>query len=161
MKKLLLIVVLIFGYLFTFSQEIKKISITELESYISDSNKPLIINFWATFCVPCVKEIPYFQSIIKDEYPGKVELLLVSLDLPSSYPSNISSFAKKKKFYSPIVWLNETNADIFCPRIDTAWSGSIPASLFVNNSINYRKFYEKDISPEQFKKELKQLVKEN
>ena len=100
MKKLLLIVVLIFGYLFTFSQEIKKISITELESYISNSNKPLIINFWATFCVPCVKEIPYFQSIIKDEYPGKVELLLVSLDLPSSYPSNISSFAKKKKFYS-------------------------------------------------------------
>jgi len=161
MKKLLLIVVLIFGYLFTFSQEIKKISITELESYISNSNKPLIINFWATFCVPCVKEIPYFQSIIKDEYPGKVELLLVSLDLPSSYPSNISSFAKKKKFYSPIAWLNESNADIFCPRIDTAWSGSIPASLFVNNSINYRKFYEKDISPEQFKKELKQLVKEN
>jgi len=160
MKKLLLVLVFVLGCQCSFSQEIKKISITELESYINNSNKPLVVNFWATFCVPCIKEIPYFQSIIKNEYPAKIELLLVSLDLPSSYPDDISSFAKKRKFYSTIAWLNETNADIFCPRIDTAWSGSIPASLFVNNSSGYRKFYEKDISPEQLKKELKQLVGE-
>ena len=160
MKNLLLVVLLVTVYQYSFSQEIKKISITELENYIRKSNKPLVVNFWVTLCIPCIKEIPYFQSIIKSDYPTKVELLLVSLDLPSSFPDDISSFAKKRKFYSAIVWLNETNADLFCPRIDSAWSGSIPASLFVNNNAGYRKFYEKDISPEQLKKELKQLVGE-
>ena len=158
MKKLLLAILLAFVYINSFSQEIKKISITELDAYIKKSDKPLVINFWATFCVSCVKEIPYFQSIIKEKYQGKIELLLVSLDLPSSYPAKISSFAKQRNFYSGIAWLNETNADIFCPKIDSAWSGVIPSSLFVNNNSNYRKFYEGDLSAEQFKQELEQLV---
>ena len=158
MKKLFLVVAFVTAYLFSFSQEIKKLSIADLESYINNSNKPLVINFWATFCIPCIKEIPYFQSIIKDDYSGKVDLMLVSLDLPSAYPHDIISFAKKRKFYAPIVWLNETNADLFCPRIDSSWSGAIPASLFVNGKSGYRRFYEKDISPEQLKKELKQLT---
>src|SRR6187402_222926 len=158
MKILILSVLLALGCIISFSQEVKKISITELEAYIRKSDKPLVVNFWATFCVPCVKEIPYFQSIIKEKYQGKIELLLVSLDLPSSYPAKINSFAKEKKFYSPMAWLNETNADIFCPKIDSAWSGAIPASLFINNNSNYRKFYEKDLSPEQLKQVLEQLV---
>ena len=158
MKFLILSVLLALGYINSFSQDVKKISITELEAYIRKSDKPLVVNFWATFCVPCVREIPYFQSIIKEKYQGKIELLLVSLDLPSSYPAKISSFAKDRRFYSSLAWLNETNADIFCPKIDSAWSGAIPASLFVNNNSNYRKFYEKDLTPEQLKQELEQLV---
>ena len=132
--------------------------ITDLETYIGKSEKPLVVTFWATFCKPCVDEIPYFQNTIREKYNGEVELVLVSLDLPDYYPAKISSFATKSNFSVPIVWLNETNADYFCPRIDLKWSGSIPATLMVNNKKNYRKFYEQQLTPLQLERELKGLT---
>ena len=139
----------------TYSQEIKKIKITELENYIRQSDHPLIVNFWATFCVPCVKEIPAFQSAV--EKNSGVELLLVSLDLPGYYPEKISSFAKEKKFTAAISWLNETNADYFCPKIDRKWSGAIPSSLFVNNKTKYHRFFEKEMTGEEVEKYIREM----
>jgi hypothetical protein len=80
-----------------------------------------------------------------------VELLLVSLDLPDYYPAKIESFATKQKFTAPIMWLNENNADVFCPVIDKKWSGAIPASLFVNNATGYRKFIEAQVTEPKLK----------
>lgn len=138
-----------------FSQEIKKIKITELENYIRQSDHPLIVNFWATFCVPCVKEIPAFQAAVAKN--NGIELLLVSLDLPGYYPEKISSFAKEKKFTAAISWLNETNADYFCPKIDRKWSGAIPSSLFVNNKTKYRRFFEREMTGEEVEKYIKEM----
>jgi thiol-disulfide isomerase/thioredoxin len=138
---------------FCFSQEIKKIKITDLEKTIKESKTPLIVNFWATFCVPCIEEIPYFQKIVKSHAKDNVKLLLVSLDLKEDY-AKISTVAAKRKFTASIVWLNETNADYFCPRIDSAWSGAIPASLFINNKTGYRKFYEEQIKEDKLEKEI-------
>jgi hypothetical protein len=105
-----------------------------------------------------VEEIPYFISTIKEKYSGDVELLLVSLDIKSYYPKRIESFAAKKNFDVPIVWLNEPNADVFCPLIDAKWSGAIPSTLMINNKKQYRKFYEVGMSPLQFERNLKELV---
>jgi hypothetical protein len=84
--------------------------------------------------------------------------LLVSLDLPSYYPAKVTSFAKKHNFNTNIVWLSETNADYFCPKIDKSWSGSIPATLILNPSTGYRKFFEEEISAETFEAELKKAI---
>lgn len=141
------------------AQQVNRLNITELQAYIQKSDKPIVINFWATFCKPCVEEIPYFQTTIHDQYKGGVELLLVSLDVPDFYPLKISSFAAEKKILAPIAWLNETDADYFCPKIDIKWSGAIPCTLMVNNKKNYRKFFEDQLSSEQLEKELKALVR--
>ena len=142
----------------TVAQKVHQLKISELQAYIQKSEKPIVINFWATFCMPCVEEIPYFQATIRDQYKGEVELLLVSLDVPDYFPSKISSFAAQKKILAPIAWLNETDADYFCPKIDTNWSGAIPCTLMVNNKKHYRKFYEDQLSSDQFGKGLKALV---
>jgi thiol-disulfide isomerase/thioredoxin len=115
----------------------------------------MIITFWATYCVPCLKEIPYFQDQAKSK---KVELLLVSVDLQEAYPKQISSIAKKLKFTAPIKWLDETDADYFCPRVDSSWSGGLPSTLFINNSTGYRKFIEDEISKDEFEKQLQALL---
>lgn len=136
--------------------------ITDVEKYIqSDSNNVLVINFWATFCKPCVAEIPSFIKITNKYKSSNVKLLLISLDLPSYYPAKIATFAKQKHFNTNIAWLNETNADYFCPKIDEKWSGSIPATLIVNNKTGYRKFFEEEIDPAVFEKELKLAIEGN
>ena len=137
------------------AQEIKKMKITELETYIRQSDHPLIVNFWATFCVPCVKEIPAFQSAAEKK---GVELLLVSLDLPKYYPEKISAFAKEKNFTAGIAWLNETNADYFCPKIDKKWSGGIPSTLFVNNKTKYRRFFERELTATEVEDNIKAMT---
>ena len=116
-----------------FGQEIKKIKITDLEKIIAESKTPLIINMWATWCKPCIEEIPYFLKEVEEHRKDSVQLLLVSLDFKEAFPKGISTFAAKRKFTALIVWLDETNADYFCPKIDPKWSGAIPATLFINN----------------------------
>ncbi len=138
------------------SQGIPKLKITDIENYMnSKTDEVLVINFWATFCKPCVAEIPSFIKI-SNEY--KVKLLLISLDLPSYYPAKVVSFAKKHQFNTNIAWLNETNADYFCPKIDKDWSGSIPATLMLNTKTGYRKFFEEELDAATFEMELKKTM---
>ena len=158
MHRVMAVLALVFmGYGCT-AQQVKRININELQAYIQKSEKPLVVNFWATFCKPCMEEIPYFQHTIRSQYKGEIELLLVSLDVRADYPQKISSIAAQKNISAHIAWLNETDADYFCPKIDQKWLGAIPCTLMVNNKKKYRKFYDDQLSPVQLDKELKALV---
>jgi thiol-disulfide isomerase/thioredoxin len=162
MKKLLTILYIGFFLLSAKAQSqtpsIKKWKITDLETYIEKSDHPLIINFWATFCVPCVKEIPYFQSTVEAHKQEGIELILVSLDLPDYYPTRIAAFAKKQEYHATLAWLNETDADYFCPRVDKRWTGGIPSSLFVNNKTHYRRFYDRQLTEPQVELAISSLL---
>jgi thiol-disulfide isomerase/thioredoxin len=142
----------------SFSQEIKAVKIDELEKIIAETKTPLIVNFWATWCIPCIKELPYFLSEYEAHKKDSLQLLLVSFDFKEGYPETIKEFIQKRKITAPVLWLNETNADYFCPKIDSAWSGAIPASLFINPKSGYRKFYEDQLSHEQLKKEIMAIL---
>jgi thiol-disulfide isomerase/thioredoxin len=142
------------------SQQVPSWKITNLQKYISDSDSVLVVNFWATFCKPCIEELPYIQSISNKKKEGGVALLLVSLDLPEAFPSAIDSFVKVQNYSAPVVWLNETNADYFCPKIDKSWSGVIPSTLIVNGRTGYKKFIEEHMSAERFEKELNKALAE-
>ncbi len=141
------------------AQEIKKIKINDLEAYIKNCNHPLVVNFWATYCSPCLKEMPYFEKIVGQEKDKNLELLLVSVDMPDYYPVRIASFIKEKKITSSVWWLNESNADYFCPKVDKSWTGGIPSTLFVNNKTHYRKFFERQLTESQAEENIKALLK--
>ncbi|HNN70693.1 MAG TPA: TlpA disulfide reductase family protein, partial [Ferruginibacter sp.] len=129
MKKYSLLFILVVFSLAARSQAIAKWKIEDVVKSFSKHNDTVyVVNFWATFCKPCIAEIPGFLDVVKKYEKQKVKLLLVSLDLPSYYPAKIAAFAKKNKYTAKIVWLNETNADHFCPMIDKSWSGAIPAT---------------------------------
>jgi thiol-disulfide isomerase/thioredoxin len=158
MKWFLAIWLMIFAWVEPRAQGIEKLKIAELQTYIRNCDHPLIVNFWATFCVPCLREIPYFQSTTLKYKDQRVELLLVSLDLADYYPAKIEAFVKKQAFSARVVWLDETNADYFCPLIDKSWSGAIPSSLFINNRTHFRKFYERQLTEAQTEENVRGML---
>jgi len=158
MKKLFFSIILLLSFSIAFAQNIEKWKMNDLKSYIEQGKGVLVINFWATFCKPCIAEISDFIKI-SEQYEGQqVKLLLVSLDQPANYPKKLASFVKKQKFFTSIVWLDESDANYFCPLVDTSWSGSIPSTLMINSVNGYRRFFEMSLDPAIFEKELKLAI---
>jgi len=158
MKLILIITCLLLITSFGFSQTIKKVKVTEVEEYIRNSDHPIVLNCWATWCAPCVAEIPDFMETVKKYNEQKVELVLMSLDFASSYPNKIADLIKKRNFEATFLWLNETNADYFCPKIDPKWDGTLPSTLFVDPKTGYRKFFGRPMTDRQIDLEVGRLV---
>lgn len=135
-----------------------KIKITDYEKIIAASKTPLVVNFWATFCIPCIQELPYFLEAAKKYKKDSLQLILVSLDLEDEYPEGIKKFMAKHKINVPVYWLDETNADYFLPKIDAQWEGAIPATVFINNATGYRRFTGDKISEQQLTTYIRELL---
>jgi thiol-disulfide isomerase/thioredoxin len=133
------------------AQDIQPYNADQLMQRISGPDTLYIVNFWATWCGPCVKEIHEFDDLY-NYYAGKpVKIILASLDQKSAYPKKLTKFVKKKKLLPEVVWFSETNATVFIPKIESRWQGSLPATLINYNKNQYQNFYEGTITAEQIK----------
>jgi thiol-disulfide isomerase/thioredoxin len=159
MKKICLVIIIACAYINGYSQQIVKWKITDIENLIEKSDSILVINFWATFCAPCIEEIPDLIKFSNKYKKEKVKLYLVSLDFSENYPVKIKKFVAKKKYNASVAWLNETNADYFCPKIAETWSGAIPATLIINKKSGYRKFYEEKLSAPEIENAIQKAIK--
>lgn len=105
-----------------------------------------VVNFWATWCAPCVQELPEFDSLQAYYQNKPVKVLLVSLDFKEDYQQKIPAFVAKKHPQPDILWFSETNANVFIPKIDNSWTGSIPATWIVATGNRFRTLLEKTIT---------------
>ncbi|MCG9791000.1 TlpA family protein disulfide reductase [Flavobacterium algicola] len=113
----------------------------ELEPLLhKKSDKIKIVNFWAMWCAPCVKELPYLEEYAKNN--SNVELLLVSMDFPEDINTKLIPFLVRKKITSKVVVLDDPDANSWINKIDPQWSGSIPFTIIYND--NNRSYHEKD-----------------
>lgn len=122
-----------------------------------NDDKIHVINFWATWCAPCVKELPYFEKL-NSEYANKnVEVLLVSLDFPHLYESKLKPFIKEKKLKSKVIALDDVDMNTWIPKVDKTWSGSLPATIIYKNG--ERKFFEQSFTFQELETEVNQFLK--
>lgn len=147
----LLISLLFLGFAF-YGQTVKHVyKINDLLKRIESAGETTVINFWATWCKPCVEELPAFDSLAK---AGKTKVILVCLDFKEDIEKKVNPFLKKKNITAECVLLDEINGNDYIDKVSKAWSGAIPASLFVNGA--KRKLIEKKLKPD----ELVRLIEE-
>lgn len=136
----------------SFAQNVEVVKFGDLQRKMLNTDSPLtIFNFWATWCGPCIKEIPYFQSI--DRADQDVKVYLVSVDFQSEL-ERVKKFVDKKSLTSDVLFLDEKNPDTYMSKVSTKWTGAIPATLFVTD-LGKTYFYEKAFTKEQLEYTVK------
>jgi len=119
-------------------------------------DKIYVINFWATWCAPCVKELPYFEKLNESYKSKNVEVILVSLDFPHLYEKKLKPFIKEKQLKSKVIALDDADMNSWIPKVDKSWSGSIPATVIYKN--NERKFFEQSFTYKELETEIKHFL---
>jgi thiol-disulfide isomerase/thioredoxin len=110
----------------------------------SNSDTVYVINFWATWCAPCRKELPEFEKIHQTYSNENVSVLLVSLDFPKQAQKTLRSFIAGNRITAPVILLNEPDANAWIDKVDPSWSGALPATLIFRK--NSRLFFEKELT---------------
>jgi len=139
------------------AQGVKAIKFDELEKMLKRDDDTLrIVNFWATWCAPCVKELPYFERLNSTYKTEKIRVILVSMDYFSDLNSKLKPFVAKNKIRSKVVLLNEPELESWVDKLTPEWSGAVPMTLILNNQKKLRHFIEKPLN----ETELNLLVKQ-
>lgn len=138
------------------NQVVPKLTFDELEPFLHNKNDTVyVINFWATWCKPCIKELPDFEKLNKEFKDDKVKVYLVSLDFPNKHEELLLPFLKKNNIESQVIHLTDTDANSWIDKVSPLWSGSIPATLIYKG--NSAEFHESTLTFN----ELKNIVESN
>jgi thiol-disulfide isomerase/thioredoxin len=115
-----------------------------------------VINFWATWCAPCVKEVPFFETLNRENKSVDVTLVSMDYDLDPN-PEKVYRFITRKKLQSKVVILAERNPNDWIDKIDKSWSGALPATLIVNTKTGKRKFVQKELHEGELEKLIEEI----
>lgn len=156
MKKCLVILLIFFADKATGQPKIIKLD--QLQQIIENrSDKIQVINFWATWCAPCVKELPLFEKLHKEGLAG-INITLVSMDLDlDPNPEKVYRFVTRKKLQSEVLLLDAPNPNSWIDKVEKSWSGALPATIVINQRTGQRKFIEKELHEGDLEKYIKEV----
>jgi thiol-disulfide isomerase/thioredoxin len=152
LKKYGLYIVALFHFSFIIqsgqNHPVPMVNFSQIEKYFhEDQDTIYIINFWATWCGPCRKELPAMESIHRKFADQKVKVLLISLDFPGQLEKGLKQFLKTNDITAQVVLLNDPDSNSWIDKVDPKWTGSLPATLIYKG--NTRFFFEKELSFEE------------
>lgn len=122
-------------------------------------NKTYVVNFWATWCIPCVEELPAFEKLFKKYKSQNVELILVSLDFIKQLEKRVIPFIKENNLKGNVVLMGDPDQNTWIPKVNANWSGAIPATVIYNK--NNREFYEQSFTYSELETELLKILNTN
>ncbi|MBX2961175.1 MAG: TlpA family protein disulfide reductase [Cyclobacteriaceae bacterium] len=134
------------------------VKLGQLQNHINRQTENIkVINFWATWCGPCIKEMPLFEKLGAER--KDVEVTLVSLDLDlNPKPEVVYRFIDRKKIQSKVLILDEKDPNSWINKIEKEWSGAIPATIIINGKTGKRKFVEKELHEGDLEKLIAEIL---
>ena len=127
------------------------LSLQQLDKRVANADTVYIVNFWATWCGPCVKELPNFERLQQTYKRQPVKVLLVSMDFRSKL-NEVKAFVKSRKIQTDVFLADKTSEQDFIDGVDKNWSGALPGTLVVNTKKHFRKFYEREFTYDELNK---------
>lgn len=117
------------SFLFT-GTKVTVVTFPQLQSYAAQKHNDTlyVVNFWATWCDPCVKELPAFQEESKKYSNKKVKMIFVSMNAQREL-GRVQNFVDNQKLGPVVLLLNGGNPNDWIDKIDSSWSGTIPATV--------------------------------
>lgn len=135
----------------------KIVKLPDLQKIINEpSDQVKVINFWATWCGPCIKEMPLLEKLSKERTDVAVTLVSMDLDLDPN-PEKVYKFVNRKKLSSQVLILDEQNPNTYIDKIAAEWSGALPATLVISTKTGKRKFVEKELHEGDLEKLLDEV----
>ena len=129
-----------------------------LQKIISSRNgKPLLINFWATWCVPCREEFPDLIKFYSD-YKEKVDVIAISVDYPKEIETKIKPFLDKMNPEFNTYVYSERDQEALINLINKNWSGALPATFVYDTDGKQVSFHDGKMSYEEFKNSVLKLT---
>ena len=112
------------------AEPVQEVTLEQLQSRVIQQNNDTlyVVNFWATWCKPCVAELPYFETAAEQFKTHKVKVLLVSLDFIRD-KQKLDKFVVDRTIKCEVVLLNAGNPNVWIDKIEPEWGGAIPATL--------------------------------
>ncbi|MFP4092745.1 MAG: TlpA family protein disulfide reductase [Cyclobacteriaceae bacterium] len=143
----------------TYAQDVPSYSFADLQQKMEEESEKqiVVVNFWATWCKPCIKELPYFEALNNDFPQDELKVLLVSLDMEKE---KAVRYRDKKQLESEVVYLDETDFNQWIDRISPSWSGAIPATLLLAPGGN-REFHEGVLTQKELYTLVNQFIEKN
>ena len=125
----------------SYGQPAPTIRLSDLQEMMAEKTIPIhVINFWATWCGPCVKELPLFEKITAEGRPD-IKITLISLDLDlDPDPEKVYQFLKRKNIQSEAFLLEEADPNSWISKVEEQWSGALPATIIINHNTGKRTF---------------------
>ncbi|SNS52470.1 AhpC/TSA family protein [Ekhidna lutea] len=137
------------------AQNVEVVKFSDLQKKMLYTEAPLtVFNFWATWCGPCIKELPHFDNLESNN--NNVKVYLVSIDFQNEL-ERVQKFVSKKSLQSDVLFLDEKDPDDYMGKVSQEWSGAIPATLFVTD-LGKTYFHEKAFTKEELEKTVKKYL---
>ena len=140
-----------------FGQQANIVKLSKLQQLTREqSDKIQVINFWATWCGPCIKELPLFETLNSENHEVKVTLVSLDLELDPN-PEKVYKFISRKKIQSDVWLLDEPDANTWIDKVEKTWSGSLPATLVVNTRTGKRTFVARELKEGELEKMISEV----
>ena len=141
----------------SFGQSFESVKVKDIQQLVKLSGEKVrIINFWATWCSPCIKEMPYFEKINENK---EADVFLISMDYDlDPNPEKVNRFIARKNLKSKVLYVTEGNPKAWFGKIDKSWQGNLPVTLIINPTTGKRKFIQQELQQGDLEKFIQEVI---
>ena len=136
---------------------VKQIDFAGLKKALTPSGKPLLVNFWATWCDPCREEFPDLVKLDTD-YKGKIDFITISLDELSEINRDVPKFLAEMKAEMPAYLLKAQDDDAAIAFVSKEWSGALPLTILYDPAGKQNYYRQGKVKLETVRAEIDKLL---